>query len=364
MKSSRRPALCRLACGLAVAAALGAASPAHALVINMSSTGNADADAGFQRAANFWQNIFIDPITVNVTADFRQLSPNVLGSAGSQSISTTYSAMRAALAADATSADDATMVAGLASGSTYSKLINGTTDSGGAAHLQTGISTLIMTTANAKALGLVAGDAAGQDAEITFSSAIDFDFDQSDGIGAGLWDFVGIAIHELGHAMGFISGVDVLDYNSGGPLAGWFSDADFSPDATTLDFTRCSQASRTAGAVMDWTIGRAAKDFAIDGNCTALVSDAWSTGQTHGDGRQASHWKDTNPSGFGVGIGIMDPTGVWDGHMNVVTACDVQAFDVIGWSLRVNAVPEPTSLLLVGSAFLGMGAVRRRARPA
>ena len=56
--------------------------------------------------------------------------------------------------------------------------------------------TVRLTTANAKALGLLSGTAPGQDAAITFNSQFAWDFDPSDGIGAGLFDFVGVAIHE------------------------------------------------------------------------------------------------------------------------------------------------------------------------
>jgi hypothetical protein len=83
-----------------------------------------------------------------------------------------------------------------------------------------------MSTSNAKALGLVAGNAPGIDGSITFSSNFSFDLDPSDGISAGDYDFVGIATHELGHLLGFVSGVDVLDENSP-PYDGPFRDDQF-----------------------------------------------------------------------------------------------------------------------------------------
>jgi hypothetical protein len=337
-----------------VSVALGAATPAHALYINLSSTGNASADSGFRAAANFWQNLLTDNVTVNIKTGFASLGAGVLGQAGSSYYSTSFSNMKAALNGDMTSADDATMVAGLAGGSSYSKLINGTVEGSKASHLLTGITSLEMTRANAKALGLLAGNNAAEDAQITFSNNFGFDFDGSNGIAAGLFDFVGIAIHEIGHALGFTSGVDVLDYNYNSNFQ--YHDYQYNPFATVLDFTRCSAASEAAGADMDWTIGNRPKSFAINGSCSgsALVNNAWSTGETWGDGRQASHWKDD------LGRGIMDPT-MAPGEIGVVSPLDLLAFDVIGWDLkRVSTVPEPSSLLLMGSSLMAFFALRRR----
>ena len=340
---------------LVISVTLMASAPVQALFFNLTSTGNANADAGFQAAANYWQSQFTDNVTVNITAGFAALAPGILGQAGSSYFNTNLSTMKGALAADATSAADAIMVAGLPTGFTYSKYINGTSVNAGAAHVEAGVSQLRMTTANAKAIGLLAANNPVADAAITFSSLFAFDFNRSNGIGAGLYDFIGIAIHELGHALGFTSGVDILDANGNGKT-GQYLDVAYDPYATVLDFTRCSAASQAAGANMDWTIGTAQKDFAINGSCTPLISNAWSTGVNFGDGSQASHWKDN------LGIGIMDPTAAPTGALNVVTANDLMALDVIGWNkVGVGAVPEPPSLLLFGVAFLGMGFARHRA---
>ncbi len=227
---------------------------------------------------------------------------------------------------------------------------------GNQSYTQSNVQSLEMTRANAKAMGLIAAHDTGIDAEITFSSGFSFDFDSSDGISAGSMDFVGVALHEIGHALGFVSGVDVLDYYSyfDGSV---YSDVDYSPFATPLDFTRCSDESEAKGADMDWTAGAAPKHFAINGQCAngARVDNAWSTGSFQGDGRQASHWKDN------ASLGILDPTASY-GEFLQISSLDIFAFDVIGWDLEqdATAVPESSGLVLLGSALLALGFVRRR----
>ena len=83
MKTSKAfPALKKLAGGVAVADVFGAAGPAHALTIKLTSTGNANADAGFQAAANFWQSVVIALITVERTPVFAPVGPGSPGRRG------------------------------------------------------------------------------------------------------------------------------------------------------------------------------------------------------------------------------------------------------------------------------------------
>lgn len=346
---------------LAVAAGIGAASLAQAqLVFNFTPAAGTDAQAiaGFQAAGQRWSNLFNDSVTVNINIGFSALGPGILGQAGSAQANYAYSSVRNRLSLDQTTLADATAVTNLQAGP-LSLYINRTSNNPNGAGSATAYvdndgdannSVIRMSNANAKALGLLAGTAAGVDASITFSSAFTWDFDPTNGITAGTFDFIGVATHEIGHAMGFISGVDILDINSP-PVNGPFADHQFT-FVSTLDLFRYSTASVSNNS-LDWTADNRAKYFSIDGGATA--GPLFANGTNFGDGRQASHWKDS------LGIGIMDPTSS-QGELLAISAADTEALDVIGWN-RATTVPDHgSSMVLVGLGCALLAGLRRRLR--
>lgn len=338
------------------AAALLVTAGAQALTFNYNFTPTstqADKDA-FIAAGAIWSSLFTDDITINLDVGTAMLDPNVLAQAGSTRVTTSYGGFLTQLTADATSASDAQAVGSLIPGADFDMLLNRTSNNPNGAGSATAYldadgdannTTIRLTSANAKALGYNVVVAA--DATITFSNQFSWDYDTSDGVTAGSFDFVGIAVHEIGHSLGFISGVDILDINSP-PVNGPFSDELFTFVAP-LDLFRYS-AESTALNVIDWTASTTDKYFSLDRGQTAIAS--FSGGRNFGDGQQASHWKDE------LGIGIMDPTAA-RGELLAITANDLQAFDVIGWN--VAAIPEPSTYAMMALGLAGLGAARRRA---
>ncbi len=335
------------------------APSAHALIIDLIDTtpNGMDADAwqAFQRAADFWEGRFIDPITVTVEASFKSLDPGVLGSASSSSGTATYDAVRALLQADQTSAADALAVSSLPGGSSIDFLLNDPSSAGGTsptvifdANGSTNNTALRFNTANARALGFNVGPIT--DALISFNSGFAFDFNPDDGISAGQFDFVGVAVHELGHALGFTSGIDIVDINTGG---GPFFDAanpaglfDNHPHVSVLDlFVFAEEGVRSQTTERN-------NYFSLDGGATSLA--AMSTGRYNGDGRQASHWKD-----LASPLGIMDPT-IAAGQLFSVSSLDLTAFDVIGYDLA--PIPEPAVIGFFASGAMVCFLFLRRRR--
>lgn len=322
-----------LVLSLAAASVVLSAQSANALTFNFVPAAGMSQQAidGFAAAGERWSSIFSDPVTVNISIDFRSLGAGILGQASSTSTAVTYTNTRSGLSNDRVSADDFTAYGSLPATTGVKMLINRTANNPNGAGSATPYIdndndsnnvNLDVNYANARALGLVPAVNATSDAAIAFSSNFTWDFDPKNGITGGAFDFVGVATHEIGHALGFISGVDVLDTNS----SGTFYNDDVFDYVSTPDLFRFSAQSISDGGAgtVDFAADSRSKFFSIDGGATPLAD--FSTGSVWGDGRQASHWKDN------LAIGVMDPTAA-PGELMLITARDRQLFDVIGWNL-------------------------------
>jgi hypothetical protein len=367
---------------IASAAALAAAA-SQAATINLIDLGGVTGSAseqGFRIAANYWGNMFTNTATINLGVGYAPLASGIIGQTGSTQMDYTVAQWESRVnATKSLSTIDQTVVLPTLTGGGISGLTVGVNASGGndttvTATLngtQTASKVLYLNTSVVKAIGGTAVYGAGvtTDAKVTFSSNFNFDFNPTDGITANTFDFIGVAIHEIGHALGFVSGVDFFDYfgkpNGPGSLT---YDLNSTSIFSALDMFRYS-----APGTLDFRTG-GTKYFSINGGASALFGNKFATGAYNGDGNQASHWKDT--PACAVGNGIMDPTFCF-GQTGVVTGLDLAAFDAMGWNLSVNAltyantstadiyalaVPEPSAwaMMLVGG--LGLAGVARRAR--
>ena len=321
------------------------------------------AQQGFQAAAARWSRVLKDNVTLDLTVGFNSLGGNILGQTGSSESFYAYRDFRGALAADATSAIDQRALAHLPAGNSFGMLLNRTANNpnGPGSALpyvdnngDDNNSVLYLSNAEAKAIGLVPppqslpGCIGNCDGFIQFNSDFNFDFDPGNGIGANSIDFIGVAMHEIGHALGFLSGVDILDFNSP-PLGGPYDDTEFTY-VSGLDLFRYSAESAAAG-VIDWTADNRDKYFSLDGGVTR--GPLFANGSFHGDGDQASHWRDQR------GLGIMDPTVAYGERLRL-RANDLIALDAIGWDVDLAAIPAPGTLPLLCLALMLLALQQRR----
>lgn len=360
-KTLQRPLAAAALCALGSLSA----TPAQALSFdfNVAPGTTTEQAAAFQEAADYWSNKLSDAVTVKLDIGFAALGAGILGQAGSTYTTASYVDVRNALLADASSAVDAMATASLQAGPTLSFLssnmdgstrLNNDTSSASCASLgpcDTDNRRLALTTANARALGLSGG--AASDGSIMFNTAFaaDFQFSRAGGIAAGKTDFITVALHEIGHVLGFVSGVDDADYcqANAGDCFGTSTPSNFAlEDAaiySPLDLFRYS-----ANGVLDLRTG-GNPYFSIDGGASAVTS--FSTGEATGNGDQASH--------FGTGLVTLMRPFVAPGESYNAFGEDLTAMDAIGWNL-VLAVPEPGSwaLMLAGAGLVGLR-LRRQA---
>ncbi|MEG3641249.1 NF038122 family metalloprotease [Magnetococcus sp. PR-3] len=322
---------------------LWVATPVRALTFDINYTSyTAEQQAAFIRGYTQWTDIITDNVTVIIDTSFASLGGSTLGAASSTYYTVDFDTVRGWMVADAADESDEAITTYLPDSSS----INVTTDPDG-----TTVNTSLMKVykANMRGLGITSGygiDWTASDATIQYSSDYSWDYDNSDGVTAGSYDFETVVAHEIGHALGFASGVDTAD-TDGSPIY-----------LTPLDMFRFSTAADDPTTTDNFTT--ATRYMIPDASNNVFFDDLYqeylfSTGVYEGDGQQASHWKD----GQSPILGIMDPT-LASATAVAISDADQRALDVIGWdiatsaSLNASASPIPATgwVMLLGLGLL------------
>ena len=203
---------------------------------------------------------------------------------------------------------------------------------------------------------------------IGFNDAFPYDFDPTDGIDFDKTDFEGVALHEIGHALGYTSAIGITSNNAtDNPL---FTPWDLfrvrpeavEPGESLTDGAGFETAERvvTPGppnnevlVIENGTTYYEPVQVFFDGFAEYEVSTATGSRQG-GDGQQASHWRDDRlrPPSLGEQrkIGIMDPN-IGRGEFDEITVADIRVLDVIGYTVDYDPPVATVALSVAGQAI-------------
>ncbi|RMF28185.1 MAG: hypothetical protein D6756_00615 [Cyanobacteria bacterium J083] len=332
---------------IAVSGICGTTTNANALTFDFSYAPGTTLEQmiGFETAGQIWSSYLEDDVTVRIHVEMSNTLPeNVIGGAlpGWQ-FKQNYTQFRQQVFNDRLSTDDYTAHESLGI-SDYDVLLEKRT--------YRNIDSLSLTNANAKSLGLITDNPENLDAYILMSHLTDYsnvswsyNFDRQQENDHHSLDFLSTAMHEIGHALGFVSGVDSAKVKD--------QDATLKENlerivkTTSLDLYRYSKNSKKR-QVLDLGVGHQSY-FSLDGGETIIGNFARGKQENlQGvDGFQASHWKydNNNP------LGIMTPA-LKKGETLEITDLDLRAFDVIGWDRSVFNPIDYNQMMQAGKTSL------------
>ncbi|MSR29858.1 MAG: hypothetical protein EXS03_09885 [Phycisphaerales bacterium] len=279
----------------------GVAAPFN-LVFTLASTVPASAIASFTRAEEYLEARFTDSVTVTISCSFAAMGSGVLGGTSPSYTTATYTSARAGLVAGADASD--TLQANLPTGTRIGVRYSGTSST------VTQEDKIYFTRANYKS---TIGSVSGTDASMQFNNQFGWDYDPTNGVSG--YSFTDVLIHEVGHAMGFVSAAGV-----------WTN------ESTALDLFRFQQTDGTSDynpdTLAEWTARPrlVAYNSPNDAHITDYVTVEYA--MSDGSPYQASHFREQSSN-----IGIMDPafSSGQTFYPTYMKTSDLNAFDGIGW---------------------------------
>ncbi len=276
------------------------------MVFNITSSLPPGALEALAEVEAYIEGQFSDPITVTVNFSFAALAPGILGQTGSNYVLATWPNARAGLQAGMDPSD--TIQNSFPTTATIPVRYNGNSAT------VTDEDFIYFTRANYNA---TIGSSSGSAATIQFSSNYPWDYTPQDGIDSGMHCFQSVIVHEVGHALGFVSGAD------GRPS-----------DIEALDIYRFQRSDGAADynpdTLAEFGTTPRLSDINAPGTDDDSNSDLITVEYQMADGNpnQASHFRAMNP-----GIYIMDPS-LSSGetfYPNFYRSGDLNMFDAIGY---------------------------------
>jgi hypothetical protein len=305
--------------------------------------------AAFEMAGKIWASYLTDKVTINIAVDVQKdFAGNTIAGAISRVNEHSFDKFSRALQEDITSSTDRTAMSSNAFASKDFEARFDIVDK----HNQRGNSRekstkLQVNSANAKALGL---DEAGNvlDGYIVMrdltgtNTSWDYNFTRGNTTPSSAVDFISVAVHEIGHVLGFQSSVDRPWFNADLDSKDYASSLKERVSAASpLDLFRYSDRSDIGDKE-----GVLKIDLAIGGNPFLSLSGEAVIGRLDtgvdvskgGSGKQASHWE----SG-----GIMDAE-IQRGERPAITNLDLTAFDAIGWNIDTKGLTKTINYAQLG----------------
>lgn len=324
------------------------ASPTAGLTIILRATAqleaNPEAKQAFIAAAAKWEALIQDPITIAVDVDYGTTffgntfpGANVIGATSSPlfSLAGNYPDVRQRLINHASPAE-AALAAALPTSSVPTDIGN--------------VNTVFVGSPLLRTLGVFPANFNNdtqpiQAPRIGFNSAFGFDFNPSDGITGNRTDFDAVAVHEMGHLLGFDSFVGNRELDPSSTLAVTIWDLfRFRPGTANLNNFNTAQRILSSGGTQ----------VQFNGGPELGLSTGKPDG-SGGDGNQGSHWKDDIQNG-GLFIGIMDPR-IARNVRETMTANDQNAIDSFGYTIGASPAPANDNFVAAQTVSSNSGSV-------